>query len=194
MGQWGLILLGVLIGSMITVVFKKESHTVIQKEEQVISEKVDCSEEGKHHFEEMEKKTMDTTVTSSKFNQKEKMKTPDELFIEQEQRKYDSLEQNDVEIEVDRDVMPINLEHSERLSRNAHYEVVIDREIVPEELEQEETSFSPNQSSEFIDHIPELIPYVDSIEEIKETMSYELQTLEEYGDDESIMSNDEIPN
>jgi hypothetical protein len=195
-----LLFLGAIIGGGVVYWIKDDNAQIIEKKAvntrvEKISNK---NEEVASQISSMKKDVKEENIVnqiSEKPQGKERMKTPDELFREQEQAKYDSLEVREVEPEVDRDIMPIELEQSELSAQSNVQEPMIDRTIIPEALEVEENASPSLNESDLAEEIPEMNPEEDTTEEEpKEVIPEELSTLEEYGDDENIPDEDEIPN
>ncbi len=127
-----------------------------------------------------------------RLQRKEPMKTPDELYEEQQKAIEDSeVTYSDEFVQVDKTVVSIKQEQAENKSVEAME--IIDRTIISEELQKVESFVMEVVNNETAS--PEAMEIVEQEEtiEIKEAISDELRVLEEYGDDEVISNDGNIP-
>ena len=126
-------------------------------------------------------------------NQK-RIKTPDELYEEQQKEKEETQEsyEEDKSHVVDRRVISIELEQVEAQAESFFASNIgIDRNIISEEMEEAEAITDEEIVSE--DDIPPFEPEIHDEEiEIKDVISEELRDLEEYGDPYGIPEETEI--
>ena len=202
MEQIKLILIGVFIGGGVVYFSLNESKESASPtvKEAVVREPIDCSEKlnekpwKDNTFQQKE----DIKIENEKVvKERDIIKTPDELYEEQEREIEESAENEvDSSVIVDSNVIPIELEQAESNTQNSLLgDSDIDIQIIPKELQ--EAEFMVYLDEDIIDsedNMPLIEP--DNIEEESETrdaISDELRDLEEYGDIDGISNENEIP-
>ncbi|HHH51485.1 MAG TPA: hypothetical protein ENK76_03860 [Campylobacterales bacterium] len=158
-----------------------------QKAQELKERIVESSECKENKSVEVVKKVM---TEAKVVKQIERMKTPDELYAEQEAAQ--AYVESDEPIEEDRDVVPIELAQIE-MNSGVYTVPEIDRAIVSEELQAvEEMQEEPTVVSEDESRALEM-DATEPIVEVKKAISEELMDLEEFGDSESIPVEQTIP-
>jgi len=202
MEQIKLILIGVFIGGGVVYFSLNESKESASPtvKEAVVREPINCSEKlnekpwKDNTFQQKE----DIKIENEKVvKERDIIKTPDELYEEQEREIEESAENEvDSSVIVDSNVIPIELEQAESNTQNSLLgDSDIDIQIIPKELQ--EAEFMVYLDEDIIDsedNMPLIEP--DNIEEESETrdaISDELRDLEEYGDIDGISNENEIP-
>lgn len=186
------LLLGVFLGASL-VYLLQECDCPVEKTKKCEESKTVTLEATKERESFEEESVEEPPVTKTLAQPKERMKTPDELYEEQEAaRNYAEVEEEP--IEEDRDVVPIELEQIERNSGNNPVPE-IDTTIVPEALQViENTTVEPIIVSEAESRALESDDTVEfTLPETKEVIPEALMDLEEFGDSESIPMEDDIP-
>lgn len=186
------LLLGVFLGASLVYLLQESDCPVEEMKKCEESKKV--SLESIKKIEKFDKETIKQNIVKEELSKpKERMKTPDELYEEQEVEKHYA-EVEEEPIEEDRDVVPIELEQIERNSGNNSLPE-IDSSIVPEALQViENTIVEPIIVSEAESRALESDTVEFTLPETKEVIPEALMDLEEFGDSESTLMEDDIPN
>jgi hypothetical protein len=184
------LLLGIILGGTLVYLLIDNEPIVIEKQRTECSEK-EYSSIGINENESIEKQVYSGVVNTPQ--QKEVIKTPDELYEEQQSMLVESEPRvnENIEDNVNRNIIPVELEQAE-----AQTEIVntsIDNTLIPKDLQELEAN---SEGLEFAieDSIPPSKPEIVDIElHEREVISYELKDLEEYGEEEILSDIGEIP-
>ena len=126
-----------------------------------------------------------------KIDKKETLKTPDELYEEQEALIAESQTESSEDVEEDRAVVSIEQEEAET---ETSQQVEVDRTIISEELEIVESSNNAEINDlDSEDNTPPLNPEKDDEVEVKEVVPEELRDKEEYEEEQVSSDASEIP-
>lgn len=189
MEQLRILLLGIVLGGVVTYYWLNEDSP--RKVEKVI---IECQKERSAKMLFREEKRENGIIQEKEeksVQQEKKIKTPDELYEEQERAIEESELEEEVFVEVDRSVVSLEMEQAE--NEISPQNVPIDETIVPKELQEAEL----NNEEEEVDsgeNLP-LQPLIPNEElEIKEVISERLLESESSNEDEeSVSDEDEIP-
>lgn len=185
------LVVGIFVGASLVYLLQDCDCPVeeIQKCEETKKVILESSQESESEEVEIVKENTETKIL---VKPKERMKTPDELYEEQElERNYSDIEE--VPIEEDRDILPIELEQIE-MSSVSNIVPEVDINIVSEELQGvEQNVVEPTIVSEFESRDLD-VEITESTLETKEVITEELMDLEEFGDSEGIPMEEDIPN
>ena len=199
MEELKLVFIGVIIGGVVVYYGVEHNKDSSSFSHNITTKEVICLKES-NTFLLKEKKSQEKedveVENKEKIEESVPIKTPDELYEEQEKSIAESEKDKEEIVPVDRSIIPLELEESELNVQNfSSLDIEEDENIVSLELHLAESKVSStDDTSDIEEYIPPLkLEVLNEETEIKEVIAEELKNLEEYGDISSISTESVIP-